>query len=310
MLDIAKIDAGRMAVHLGPFSWDVLIRSVTSMMSPQFQLKRLVLDVSVEEPLKKSVIGDEKLCRQILFNLLSNAVKFTPQGGAVAVRALAEEGWVRVSVSDTGIGIPLQHQDEIFSEFHQLDGRHQEGAGIGLALTRRLVELLGGEIGVESEPGVGSTFTFALPLRPLEASERRSNPHEEQETAAAVGGRRILVAEDNEVNLAMILDMLATQGSEVAAARNGQEAVELAFSLRPELILMDIKMPVMDGLEATRRIRQNPYLANTPIVALTARAGQEDIERCLAAGCSDHLPKPVQSKELFAAIGTRLTIGK
>jgi PAS domain S-box-containing protein len=309
LLDIAKIDAGRMDISLEAFSWNTLICSVASMMDPQFQDKRINLQVDVGKTLTKPIIGDQKLCKQILFNLLSNAVKFTPEGGMVTIGAVAKEGRVKVSVSDTGVGIPLDQQEGIFSEFHQLDcpsGRHQDGAGIGLALTRRLVELLGGEIGVESEPGRGSTFTFTLPIKVLSRSKRIKELPKEHEVIEAEASRRILVAEDNEVNLTMILDMLATRGHEVMVARNGKEAVEMASNLLPHLILMDIKMPVMDGLEATRRIKRAPELSGIPVIALTALADQESVERCLAAGCCDHLPKPVQSKELFAALTARL----
>jgi CheY-like chemotaxis protein/nitrogen-specific signal transduction histidine kinase len=308
LLDITKIDAGRMDVRLGPFSWDALICSSTSMMSTQFNQKGLSLHVEVDEMLKRSVIGDEKLCRQILFNLLSNAVKFTTEDGKVEIQAISENGGVRVSVSDTGIGIPSDQLEDIFSEFHQVDcpsGRHQDGAGIGLALTRRLVELLGGRVYVESEPGKGSTFSFTLPLRFLEANKRNNKPVERQEVSKAGGrGHFILVAEDNEANKTMILDMLATQGHTVVAACNGMEAVDMACRLRPDLILMDIKMPVMDGLEATRRIRRIPELSETPIIALTACAGQQSVEQCLAAGFCNHLSKPVHSEELFATLET------
>ncbi len=168
LLDIAKIDAGQMEPLLEPFSFDTVIHSVTSMMNTHFSVKRLSLEVVVADDLKQPLLGDEKLCRQVLFNLLTNAVKFTPEGGKVAVRAVVENGLVRVSVSDTGIGIPLDQQKKIFSENYRVDhedGRQYEGTGIGLQLIRRLVELMGGEIWVESEPSKGSTFYFTIALR-------------------------------------------------------------------------------------------------------------------------------------------------
>ena len=168
LLDIAKLDAGQMEALLEPFSFATVINSVTSMMSTHFRVKRLSLEVVVADDLKQPLLGDEKLCRQVLFNLLSNAVKFTPEGGKVAVRAVVENGLVRVSVSDTGIGIPLDQQKKIFSKFYRVDhedGRQYEGTGIGLQLIRRLVELMGGEIWVESEPSKGSAFHFTIALR-------------------------------------------------------------------------------------------------------------------------------------------------
>ncbi|MFB3062063.1 MAG: PAS domain S-box protein [Candidatus Binatia bacterium] len=305
LLDIAKIDAGQIEADLEPFSVVAVIDSVTAMMTFKFQEKGLAFEVEMANQLEEPFIGDDKICKQILFNLLSNAAKFTPDGGKVAVRAVVENGFVKVSVSDTGIGIPVDQQEMIFSEFYQADdpsGRLQEGIGIGLALTRRHVELLGGEIWVESEPSKGSTFTFTLPFRRPESTSEKGKPVGEFETGKVNRGLHILVAEDNEVNLVMISDMLAAQGHKVSVARNGQESVALAKSLRPDLILMDIKMPVMDGLSATRQIRQTPEISTVPIIALTASAGQRAIERCLAAGCSGHLAKPVRSQDLFATI--------
>ena len=175
LLDIAKIDAGQMdALLLEPFSFATVIHSVTSMMSTHFSVKRLSLEVVVADDLKQPLLGDEKLCRQVLFNLLSNAVKFTPEGGKVTVQAITGEGFVRVSISDTGIGIPPDQQEKIFSESYQVDhedGRQYEGTGIGLQLVRRLVKLMGGEFWLESEPSKGSTFYFTIALRrPAEVS--------------------------------------------------------------------------------------------------------------------------------------------
>ena len=314
LLDIAKIDAGQIEAHLEPFSLAAVIDSVTAMMTFKFQEKGLAFEVEATNQLEEPFIGDEKLCRQILFNLLSNAAKFTPEGGKVAVRAVVENGLVRISVSDTGIGIPLDQQEKIFSEFYQADdpsGRLQEGIGIGLALTRRQVELLGGEIWVESELSKGSTFTFTLPYRRPESTSEKGKPVGEfGKKGEADRGLHILVAEDNEANLVMMSDMLAARGHKVSVARNGQESVALAKSFRPDLILMDIKMPVMDGLSATRQIRQTPEIATVPIIALTASAGQRAIERCLAAGCSGHLAKPVRSQDLFATIEALVSVPK
>jgi CheY-like chemotaxis protein len=257
-----------------------------------------------------TIHADPRKFRQILLNLLSNAVKFTPKGGRVEVRADPDgAGAFKIEVSDNGIGIEPEDLAQVFSEFYQAKRVHTEqygGTGIGLALTRRLVELHGGEIGVQSQPEQGSTFWFTLPRhrsnRPAPATAPVAAPH----PANRMRPRRILVAEDNEVNLALILDMLSIQGHETLVARNGQEAIDLAMARRPDLILMDVRMPILDGLEATRRLRAMPGFAMLPIIALTASTGSEAEERQLKAGMTAHLAKPIQAPELFALLEQHL----
>lgn len=215
---------------------------------------------------------------------------------------------VRVSVADTGVGIAPEEQEKIFSEFHQADRVRDEqlgGTGIGLALTRRLVELHGGTIGLNSTLGEGSTFWFTLPLHEQHQAKLVMDSSAGLPVVHGTA-RRILVAEDNEGNIALMVDMLQVQGHEVFLARNGREAIELAEKHNPDLILMDLRMPEMDGLEATRHLRTIAAFLDTPIIMVTASAGSEAREMCLAAGCTDHLPKPVQTKELFRALQTYL----
>ena len=306
LLDMAKIDAGGMELELGPVSAEEFIQATTSMMSSQFKKKEITLRTFLEPGLPV-LSADIRKCKQIMLNLLSNALKYTPKGGEVEIGAAAEkDSQLKITVKDTGIGIEADEIEKVFSEFHQADKvRDQQlgGTGIGLALTRRLVELHGGGIGVESEVGAGSAFWFTLPLKRPAAKDAE---YAAQETSAAPhpapAGRRILVAEDNEVNLAMILDMLSIQGHDVVVANNGQEAIELAQSHKPELILMDMRMPVMGGLEATHRLRGMPEFADVPIVALTASTGSDAEDRQITAGCTEHLAKPIQSKELFETL--------
>jgi CheY-like chemotaxis protein len=306
LLDMAKIDAGAMDVVLERFAPREMFDSTMSMLSAQFRRKHIETSVEVD-PVFDTITGDLRKCKQIMLNLLSNAVKYTPEHGRVDIRATRERnGWLRVTVTDTGVGIANDQLEKVFSEFHQADRARDEqlgGTGIGLALTRRLVELHGGSIGVDSELGKGSTFWFVLP-QPDNAVVTPVEPETVETVSArsALADFRILVAEDNEVNLSMILDMLHARGYQAVVARNGQEAVNLAQQHEPDLILMDIRMPVMDGLEATARIRSIPGLSETPIVALTASAGLDSEERCLAAGCTAHLAKPIQTRELFAVL--------
>ncbi|MCH7479337.1 MAG: response regulator, partial [SAR324 cluster bacterium] len=242
----------------------------------------------------------------IILNLLSNAVKFTPAGGRVEIRvAPGDESEIRIAVTDTGIGIEEEELESIFSEFHQAPSARQGqvgGTGIGLALTRRLVELHGGSIGVESRIGQGSTFQVLLPKREVPAGARHAPMSDLAPSENYPTGRRILVAEDNEVNLALILDMLSVHGHATTIARNGREAVEQARQVKPELIFMDVRMPVMDGLQATRAIREMPEFADLPIIALTASTGPEAETRHLEAGMTEHLAKPIQAEEMFAVL--------
>jgi len=236
-----------------------------------------------------------------MLNLLSNAVKYTPEKGRIDIRAEKDGHLARISVTDTGIGIKKEDQKKVFDEFVQLDRARDEnlgGTGIGLALTRRLVEMHGGDIGVDSEPGKGSTFWFVLPLKQFPKGEVAA-PVAQPAGSSRVPESRILVVEDNEVNISMILDALSIGGHQVIVARNGQEAIDLAVSEKPELIFMDMRMPVMDGLEATQRLRALPEFANTPIIALTATVGEDSKQKTLDAGCTDYLSKPVQISELL-----------
>jgi signal transduction histidine kinase/ActR/RegA family two-component response regulator len=306
LLDITKIDAGAMELSSETFQPKDLIDATMHMLSAQMRAKNLQTELQTD-PLIKYMTGDLRKCKQILLNLLSNAMKYTPESGKIVVRTQPEGRTIKVSVTDSGIGIEPAEQEKIFSEFHQADRVRDEqlgGTGIGLALTKRLVELHGGKIGVESKVGEGSTFWFTLPLKDPDSE----NWHQDSSgTMAAVRlrqQRRILVAEDNEANIQLMTDMLAVQGHEVIIARNGKEAVDLAIRERPDMILMDLRMPVMDGLDATRRLRAIREFQDTPIIMVTASAGSDAKELCLQAGCTAHLVKPVQTRELFEALDT------
>ncbi len=313
LLDLARIDAGKMELEITEFPPGLTISQSVNMLNSQFRKREL--EVGTEcDPNLTSITADKRKFNQIMLNLLSNALKYTPTGGSVHVRAFkVGAGTARIEVRDTGIGIGKKETKKIFSEFYQTDRARDEqlgGTGIGLALTRRLVEMHKGKIGVDSELGKGSTFWFELPLaksefvktrliRGLYAGSRPGN----------MASRRLLVAEDNQTNLAVLLDMLSIHNHDVAVARNGQEALELATAQKPDLILMDISMPIMDGLEAARRIKEIPEICDVPIIALTANAGQSFAKKARDAGCVGFLEKPVQSKDLFRAIHHHLEGG-
>lgn len=315
LLDMSKIDAGAMELEMEDVSIDELINGIVSTMSRQFVKKKITVKTIIE-PKLPVVTADLRKCKQILMNLLTNAVKFTPKDGRVEICAVSDgDSRVRIEVRDTGSGIAEDKIDKIFSEFYQAEHVIDEqlgGTGIGLAITRRLVELHDGEIGVESKLGKGSTFWFTLPLKKLP----RNKPSEEKEVEEVLKengvttpkGRRILIAEDNEHNLAMVIEMMNAHNHQVVVARNGQEAVEMAKLHKPELILMDIRMPVMNGLEATQKLRSIPEFVNTPIIAMSASTGFEAEKTYFAKGCTAHLAKPIHLKLLYAVLKKYLSV--
>jgi CheY-like chemotaxis protein/nitrogen-specific signal transduction histidine kinase len=309
LLDLARIDAGGMTVEATVIPTQDLLQSTVAMISTQFAEKRIMLETEVA-PDTSDLLADPRRGKQVLLNLLSNAVKYTPEGGCVWVHARDDgESHVRVEVRDNGIGIDPAETERIFAEFHQADRVRDGqfgGTGIGLALSKRLVEIQGGRIGVESTPGEGTTFWFTLPSHGGGGDGSDEAEGERRRSRHALRGRRILVAEDNEVNLSVLLDMLSLQEHEVTVARNGQEALELARSTNPELILIDIRMPVMDGLEATRRLRAMGEFASVPIVALTASTGAEAEQEQLRAGITEHLAKPFRAEALFDVLQRHL----
>jgi signal transduction histidine kinase/ActR/RegA family two-component response regulator len=304
LLDMVKIDAGAAELLWEKFPPEQYIDATVTMMGTQFRTKQLTVEVKTD-PAVTAITGDRRKCKQILLNLLSNAIKYTPEGGNIKIHTVRQGQAVKLSVIDSGVGIAADRLKDIFSEFVQADRKRDEGLGgmgIGLALTQRLVQLHGGEIGVESELGRGSTFWFTLPFSADLLPPDDKQEDVEHSIIPQNRGSHILVAEDNEGNLQMVLNVLAINDYLVIAARNGQEAVEFAQEHVPELILIDIRMPVMDGLEATRRIRAIPELANVPIVALTASISPDMREKIRAAGCDDYLAKPIQSKQLLEVL--------
>ena len=265
----------------------------------------------------QQLLGDPLRLQQVLLNLVGNAIKFTEKGSvtlSIRIReATAEDLLIDFSVRDTGIGIPPEALQRIFNPFEQADGsttRKFGGTGLGLPICRRLVQLMGGNIQVSSTPKLGSTFSFAIRLPrmmdlPATRQERHSTPvmDAEHQLTHDFAGTRILVAEDDEVNQELALELLRTTlGFPVDIAADGAEAVELVRQHRYDLILMDMQMPGMDGVEATRRIRRLPAGDQVPILAMTANAFSSDRVNCLDAGMDDFVTKPVDPDVLFASI--------
>ena len=287
VLDLSKVEAGQVELEVAPFSLRDALESGVVMVRERATTDGVRITLA-ESSDANIVEGDERRVRQVIFNLLSNAVKFTPAGGHVDVRATRVNGEVRVSVADTGPGIAAEDLERIFEEFQQTEAglEQREGTGLGLALSKRLVELHGGRIWVESELGPGSTFVFTLPAR---------GPR-------AVAAAQILVVEDNEKNMKLFRDVLAATGFRTLEATTGEQAVELATEHAPDLVLMDIQLPDIDGVEALGRLRADERTASLPILALTAQAMEGDRERFLAAGFDGYLSKPVNVADFVATV--------
>ena len=300
-----------MELEPAPIGIEDLCRNSLRMIKEDAQRKRLDVQFSVLG-VQGLVVLDARRVRQVLLNLLSNAVKFTPEGGAVRLEVAGDAAHrqLLLTVRDTGIGIEAKHLDELFQPFRQLDARLSrqfEGTGLGLALVRKLALLQGGDVEVQSEPGRGSRFTVRLPWVP--AREQA----DEQDSFADAGGADahredrplVLLAEDNDVNARVTRDYLRAQGFEVVVAGDGEEALRLAEEHTAAAIVMDIQLPVMDGLEVIRRLRADARWRGVPILALTALAMPGDRERCLEAGADDYLPKPVSLQQLVAFLRGR-----
>jgi PAS domain S-box-containing protein len=311
VLDLSKIDAGKLVLEEGDVSVGRIAANVASMFFERAAAKHLKLLVETQA-VPRALLGDAPRLQQALVNYAANAVKFT-DSGSVTLRALCVEdnpsnALVRFEVQDTGIGVAPAALPRLFSAFEQADNsttRKYGGTGLGLAIVKQLARLMGGDVGVESRPGLGSTFWFTARLR---KNAQPGAVHAVQESSAQAeltrshAGARILLVDDEPMNREVTLELLRSAVPNVDVAQDGNEAVKLAALRVYDLILMDVQMPGMDGLEATRRIRSLPAGADTPIIALTANAFAEDKARCLAAGMDDFLAKPFHPDSLFRTL--------
>ncbi len=309
VLDISKIEAGKLELESTDFSMQHVFTTALGLIGERAKAKQLRLREEIDPQLPTRLRGDPLRIQQILVNFLSNAIKFTDSGSVtISARLVAQDGkhlQVRCAVLDTGIGIAEDIKSRLFQPFEQADSsttRRYGGTGLGLAISRRLAEAMQGEIGVDSTPGKGSTFWFTVPLEAAQ-NAGESSPTKADQAAVRQISAHVLLAEDNDVNAEVATELLHSAGIRVDHARDGLEAVQFARQRLYDLVLMDMQMPGMDGLEATKTIRALPGWTAIPILAMTANAFDDDRDACLAAGMNDHVAKPVTPGRLFEAMG-------
>ncbi|MBD2186946.1 response regulator [Pseudanabaena mucicola] len=321
ILDVSKIVAGQIEINRIPTAIPQLCQSSLGFVKQQALRKQIQIYTKMPLDLPDIWI-DERRIRQVLINLLNNAVKFTPAGGSVTLdvtycpadRSGQSQGNnaianLQISVIDTGIGIAAENIPKLFKPFVQIDSalnRQYAGTGLGLTLVKQMIEIHGGNVSLTSELGKGSCFTITLPY--ISGVEQPTSSHHSITPVESppqftdidrLNAPVILLVEDNEANVLTVSSYLTERGYQILIAKNGQEAIAMAQAMQPHLIVMDVQMPIMDGLEATKQIRQIPHLINIPIIALTALAMPEDHERCIQAGANSYLVKPVSLSQLI-----------
>ncbi|HEX9078541.1 MAG TPA: ATP-binding protein [Desulfuromonadaceae bacterium] len=312
ILDVGKIEAQKMELEDRPFDLSALMRQVFNITRLQAEEKELRFAYETATPLPEYVLGDERKLRQILLNLLTNAVKYTPRG-SVTLRVSygrEDEGQFRCEVVDTGIGIPTDKLAAVFEPFTQLapDRRVREGTGLGLHISKRLAALMGGDMGVESTPGKGSTFWLRVALPPVTQIQDLLEDTEHTITGYRGERKRILVVDDNIINTSLLVSLLMPLGFEVATAENGRLALLQAEVSRPDLVLLDLSMPEMDGLEMAGEMKRRPKLAGVKIIGASATGSDSTHKELFSTVCDDFIVKPINIDLLLDKIRTLLQI--
>jgi signal transduction histidine kinase/DNA-binding response OmpR family regulator len=315
ILEMSKIEAGRIQLENMPFDLGHMVRDVTDMMDIRAKDKSLCLLIDQSSVFPRFILGDEARLRQVLINLVGNAIKFTEQGG-VTVRLGTRENSIShlmIDVEDSGPGITPEDQQRLFQPFVQLGNQgDNKGTGLGLAITRQFVQLMGGNIDLKSELGKGSIFRIDLPLKSVnEADIIRSKEETTGEVEGLAPGQpiyRILIVEDQLENQLLLTQLMERLGFQVKLAKNGAQAVQLFQSWQPHLIWMDWRMPVMDGLEATRRIRELPDGKKVKIVAVTASAFKDERDETIKAGMDDFVRKPYRFNEIYNTLAKQIGV--
>jgi PAS domain S-box-containing protein len=309
ILDFSKIEAGKLDLEVLDFALATLLQNIVNQLGEPAAAKGLRLAFEIDAQLAAQLSGDPLRLEQVLLNFTSNAIKFS-ESGTVAIRARlieerGDEVMVRFEVQDNGIGMKDDEVAELFKSFHQADPsttRKYGGTGLGLVISKQLAELMGGQVGVDSNPGKGSTFWFTAKLGKSRNFPAPMPQSIQPEVIGIVNGARILLVEDNIFSQQVGQELLEDAGATVVVANNGKEAIDLMHKEKFDCVLMDVQMPVMDGFEATRMIRTDPRLSDALVIAMTANAGKEDQRRCLEAGMDEFVTKPIAPHLLFDVI--------
>jgi signal transduction histidine kinase/ActR/RegA family two-component response regulator len=314
ILDVAKVESGKMQLVWDRVPMQQLCDASLRLVRQAAQRKGIEMSCTLD-PQVRLMRGDSRRLKQLLVNLLSNAVKFTPEGGKIGLQIQGQqaENKVLITVWDTGIGIKENDFQRLFQPFVQLDSglaRESTGTGLGLVLVAQMARMHGGSVNVSSDPGNGSRFTIILPWEPalqMDIAERLKTTGKFRAIRPGQPQETILLVEDTQEVVMIVKDYLEIAGYKVVTAQDGLDGITQAKLFHPDLILMDIQMPRMDGLEATQRLRQDPEFKYTPIIALTALAMPSDRERCLAAGMDEYISKPVNLRGLVKIIQSCLS---
>jgi PAS domain S-box-containing protein len=314
VLDLAKIEASKMELSLAALNFPSFVKSIVDLFQMRSAQKEIAFNYQQLSSLPDCVLTDEKRLRQVLINLLSNAVKFTKSGGVTLKVGYTDQTpttKIRFQIEDTGIGIETNKLEEIFLPFHQVGDRNNfvEGTGLGLSISQKIAKMMGSQIHVQSTSGKGSIFWLDIDLPAVAQCSEVPSAREKRRLVGFTGSKRkVLIVDDHEVNRIMLHRLLSRLGFEIAQATDGQDCLHKALEFRPDIILMDLLMPVMDGWEATRRLRQLPELKDAVILALSASVYEATRQESILAGCDNFLTKPIQTSELLELLHVHLAL--
>ena len=324
ILDFSKIEANKLELEAVDFQLEAVIDNMITLTKLMAEEKGIQLSVCIDPDVPKYLNGDPLRLSQVLINLCDNAVKFSNQGDTISFKVTLQEeteldARLQFNVQDTGIGITPEQQERLFQPFSQADNsttREYGGTGLGLVISQKVVQMMDGEIWVESEQDVGSTFTFTVHLKKQQGSLSQTGSSDAQskntynEATARLHGAKILLVDDNDINQEYIRELFEMTGITVETAFNGQEALDLLANQDFDGVLMDCQMPIMDGYEATRQIRKQEKFKDMPVIAMTANATKGDREKVLAVGMNDYIPKPFKIDAMFATLAKWIKPGK